>query len=61
MFAVCCIAMFYYTIGNLSPELRSSQRAIQLVACVKALHIEEYGFEPILKPFIDDVNSLAKV
>lgn len=53
--------MFYYMIGNLPPELRSSQRAIQLVACVTSPLIKKYGFEPILQPFIDDVNNLTKV
>ena len=53
--------MFYYSIGNLPPELRSTQRAIQLIACVSSPHIGEYGLQPILQPFIDDVNTLAKV
>ena len=48
-------------IGNLRPELRATQRAIQLIACVKSDYIKEYGFEPVLKPFIDDVNILAEV
>lgn len=53
--------MFYYSIGNLPPELRSTQRAIQLIACVSAPNIQEYGLAAILQPFIDDVNILAKV
>ena len=57
----CITGMFYYTIGNLPPELRSSQRAIQLIACVTSPHIKEYGIQPILQPFIEDVNTLAQV
>lgn len=53
--------MFYYTIGNIRPELRSTQRAIQLIACVTSKNIEKYGYQAILKPFIDDVNKLARV
>ena len=53
--------MFYYTIGNIRPELRSTQRTIQLIACVTSKNIEKYGYQAILKPFIDDVNKLARV
>ena len=58
---ISVIGMFYYTIGNLRPELRSTQRAIQLIACATAPNIKRYGFETILKPFIDDIKSLAEV
>ena len=53
--------MFYYTLGNLRPELRSTQRSIQLIACVKSQTLAKYGFEAVLKPFIDDVNILETV
>jgi len=53
--------MFYYTLGNLRPELRATQRAIQLVACVTTPNLEKYGFEAALEPFIKEVNSLCKV
>ena len=55
------LGVFYYMIGNIIPELRVTQRAIQLIACVKSDYIKENGFEPVLKPFIDDVNILAEV
>ena len=55
------IGMFYYTLGNLRPELRSTQRSIQLIACVTSPILEKYGFEAVLRPFIDDVNTLATV
>jgi hypothetical protein len=58
---LCIIGMFYYTLGNLRPELRSTHRAVQLIACVTSSHVKEYGLEPILRPFVDDVNELAKV
>ena len=53
--------MFYYTLANLRPELRSTHRAIQLAACVSYSVLGRYGFEPVLAPFIKDVNILAKV
>lgn len=55
------IGMFYYTLANLKPELRSTHRAIQLIACVSCSILAKYGFAPILSPFIKDVNILAKV
>ncbi len=53
--------MFYYMLGNLRPELRATQRSVQLIACVTNSNIVKYGFEPILKPFIDDVKKLSEV
>ena len=55
------IGVFYYTIGNIRPELCATQRAIQLIACVKSGYMKEYGFQPILNPFIADVKTLAEV
>ena len=55
------IGLFYYTKGNLRPELRSTHRAIQLVACVTSPCLKRYGFESILKPFIEDVKTLNQV
>ena len=55
------IGMFYYMLGNLRPELRSTQRSIQLIACVTSKNLEAYGFAAVLDPFIKDVNILANV
>ena len=46
---------------NLRPELRSTQRAIQLIACVECPVLEKYGFEKVFAPFIKDVNTLSNV
>ncbi len=56
-----CTGMFYYVVGNMRPELRSTQRATQLIACVTTPILDKYGFRPILEPFIQDVNTLCKV
>ena len=53
--------LFFYTLGNLRPELRSTQRAIQLIACVTSKDLSRYGFEAVLEPFIKDVNNLCEV
>lgn len=53
--------MFYYTLANLPPHLRSTQRSIQLIACGTSRDIKEYGFGNILQPFIDDINRLSEV
>lgn len=55
------IGMFYYTIGNLCPELRSTDRSIQLIACVECPTLLKYGFDEVLAPFIKDVNKLCSV
>lgn len=57
----CFEGMFYYVLGNLRPELRSTHCAIQLIACVECPVLEKYGFEKVLAPFIKDVNTLCNV
>lgn len=53
--------VFYYLIGNIEPKLRSSLRCIQLIACVTTVNLEKYGYDMVLKPFIEDANKLSKV
>lgn len=55
------LGMFYYTIANLRPELRSTHRCIRLIAVVTSPLLQKYGFGKILKPFISDVNKLNRV
>ena len=40
--------LFYYMLGNLRPELRSTYKTTQLIACVSSNNIKKYGFGPIL-------------
>lgn len=64
MYVLHCVgsaAMFYYIIGNIPPQHRSTLAAIQLVAVVKHEHLAEYGIDTILKPFIDAVGHLETV
>ena len=55
------IAVFYYTLGNFHPLIRASLKSIQLIAIVTYPLLKQYGFESILKPFIEEMNSLTKV
>lgn len=61
IYSSCTVGLFYYLIGNIEPKLRSSLKCIQLIACVSAENLEKYGFDMILKPFIQDANTLSKV
>lgn len=56
-----CTGLFYYILGNLRPELQSTHRAIQLIACVTTSNLKKYGFQDVLQPFINDVNILSQV
>ena len=57
------IGIFYYTLGNLSPYLRSSLKSIQLVAVVKSKLIYKYmyGVDVILKSFMEQLLELETV
>lgn len=41
--------------------LGATLKTMQLIATVTYPNVQKYGFELILKPFIDDVNQLSKV
>ena len=53
--------MFYYTLDNLPPSLRSKLCSIQLLCVCKYSFIKKYGVDVILQPFIEDVKKLEKV
>ncbi len=61
VFVFYFIGMFYYILGNIRPELRSTHRVFQLIACVESPVLSEYGFKNVLHPFIEDVNVLCNV
>ena len=58
MICILHAALFYYLLGNIEPKLHSSLKCIQLISTE---NLEKYGFEMILKPFIQEANSLSKV
>ena len=53
-----CIGMFYYTITNIDPMLRSRLDAIMLLAVAKSEVISKYGIDEILKPFVEEMMEL---
>ena len=55
------IGMFYYVLGNIRAELRSTHRVVQLLVCIECPTLGKYGFEEVLQPFIKDVNTLCDV
>ena len=58
---ICSAAMFYYVLGNIHPKYRSTLAAIQLVTAVKHIHLNQYGIDKILEPFIEEIKELEKV
>ena len=53
--------LFYYTLGNLPPKYRSRLQAIQLLQVVEVQHIQNYGMDAVIAPFIDDMKILEQV
>ncbi|XP_028418396.1 uncharacterized protein LOC114543726 [Dendronephthya gigantea] len=54
------IGNFYYTLGNISPDKRSSLGAIMLVAIVNSKHLKEYGVASILNTIMEDIRLLEE-
>ena len=57
----CLLGLFYYTLGNLEPHLRSPTNGIQLVSVVKTSLIGKYGIDTILEPFVQAIVKLESV
>ncbi len=55
------IGIFYYTLGNIRPRLRSSLKSIHLVCVVKTKLIQKYGINAVLEPFVNDLKLLERV
>lgn len=53
------ILAFYYVLGNIYPEFRSSVDNIQLLILVKSVHVKYFGIKAIVEPLIEDLNVLA--
>ena len=50
------LAMFYFQLANLYPELKS----INLVAIVEYRYLKKHGMDKILAPFIEDLKRLGR-
>ncbi|CAD6220961.1 GSCOCG00011602001-RA-CDS, partial [Cotesia congregata] len=56
------LSMFYWTLANIKPEVRSSLNIIQLYAIVRTEHLKQpNGISKILAPFINDIVKLQTV
>ena len=61
MVAVYCLGLFYYTLGNLDPILRSSLKNIHLLCVAKYELIKKYGIEKVMTPIVEALLELEKV
>lgn len=52
------ISAFYWTLGNLTPEKRSSLASINLLLLAKAKDIKEFSLDLVLAPFLKDLKCL---
>ena len=50
--------MFYYTLGNLNPKVRSKHCAVRLLGIANSKVVKRYGHNAILKPVIEDLQKL---
>ena len=49
----------FFTLGNIHPALRSTLKAIFLVAVANVPTIDTHGIDLVLKPFIEDIKDLT--
>jgi hypothetical protein len=54
------LRLYYWTLGNIYPELRSSLEAINLLAVVKSDVVKKYGNDPFLEDFVKDMKTLQE-
>ena len=60
----CCLmstGLFYYTLGNLDPVLRSSLKNIHLLCVAKYELIKKYGIEQVMTAIVEALLELEKV
>ena len=53
------LRLVFFFLGNIHPKLRSSLKAINLVAVANSTVIDKYGMNKVLQPFVRDLNLLA--
>eukprot|EP00731_Ephydatia_muelleri_P037796 Em0565g3a len=54
------LGVFYYTIDNIPPILRSKLSSMYLLCICNYTYIQQYGVNAVLKPFVDDVIMLEQ-
>ena len=58
---VSSAAIFYYTLGNISPQYRSSVKCMQLLAITKSSVLQMYGVDCVLENFMKEIKQLEQV
>lgn len=53
------LGIVLFTLGNISPQLRSQLKFINLAIVATVPVIEKYGLDKVLEPYIKDLNSLS--
>ena len=61
MIVLIVSGLFYFTLGNIKPALRSKLKCIFLLAVVESRLIEKYGMNTILEPFVESAIKLESV
>ena len=49
------LGVFYYTLAIFHRSVRSKISSIYLFAVVKSTNLSEYGFNKVLRPFVQDM------
>lgn len=49
---------YSFFLGNIRPQYRSTHKSIHLLAVGKTEHIQHYGINTFLSPFVDDLKRL---
>ena len=52
------LSMFYWTLANFYPELRSTSKVVNLLAIVKTTTLKKFGVTKVLEKFVSEVNLL---
>ncbi|RLU16140.1 hypothetical protein DMN91_011899 [Ooceraea biroi] len=53
------LSIFYWTLGNVYPELRSSLRSINLLAITSHANVKKHGAEKVVSDFLNDLALLG--
>lgn len=54
------VDMFYYTLGNLHPKVRSKHCAVRLLGIANAKLVKKYGYNAVLQPMLADIKKLER-
>ena len=55
------LGLFYFSLANIDPALRSKLNLILLLSVVEVSSIDKYGINEILKPVVAEIEQLESV